>query len=72
MEGVHLPADSLQRSRPWHLGANHMLAILTCSIYCSQVFNTLQTVDRTQWKHEVIGHEELFLALHNHLLPEMI
>lgn len=25
-----------------------------------------------QSKHEVIGHEELFLALHDHLPPEMI
>lgn len=37
-----------------------------------QTFDTLQRVDRDQWKHEVIGHEELFLALHDHLPPEMI
>ncbi len=35
-------------------------------------FDELQTVDRAQWKHEVMGHEELFLALHDHLPPEMI
>ncbi|NYF52993.1 phosphoenolpyruvate carboxykinase (GTP) [Tunturiibacter gelidoferens] len=35
-------------------------------------FDTLQTVDRAQWKQEVMGHEELFLALHDHLPPEMI
>ncbi len=35
-------------------------------------FDELQLVDRKQWKHEVMGHEELFLALHDHLPPEMI
>jgi phosphoenolpyruvate carboxykinase (GTP) len=35
-------------------------------------FDTLQTVDREQWKREVMGHEELFLLLHDHLPPEMI
>jgi phosphoenolpyruvate carboxykinase (GTP) len=37
-----------------------------------ETFETLQTVDRAQWKQEVMGHEELFLALHDHLPPEMI
>ena len=37
-----------------------------------ETFTALQTVDRAQWKREVIGHEELFLALHDHLPPEMI
>lgn len=35
-------------------------------------FDALQEVDRAQWKREVIGHEELFLDLHDHLPPEMI
>lgn len=35
-------------------------------------FNELQTVDRAQWKQEVMGHEELFIALHDHLPPEMV
>jgi phosphoenolpyruvate carboxykinase (GTP) len=35
-------------------------------------FDTLQTVDRAQWKQEIMGHEELFLLLHDHLPPEMI
>ena len=35
-------------------------------------FADLQQVDREQWKHEIMGHEELFLALHDHLPPEMI
>ncbi len=36
------------------------------------IFAGLQRVDREQWKHEIMGHEELFLALHDHLPPEMI
>ncbi len=35
-------------------------------------FSNLQVVDREAWKKEVMGHEELFIALHDHLPPEMI
>jgi phosphoenolpyruvate carboxykinase (GTP) len=35
-------------------------------------FDELQRVDRSAWRQEVMGHEELFLALHDHLPPEMI
>jgi len=35
-------------------------------------FDQLQQVDRAQWRSEVIGHEELFIDLHDHLPPEMI
>jgi phosphoenolpyruvate carboxykinase (GTP) len=35
-------------------------------------FARLQEVDRNAWKSEVMGHEELFMALHDHLPPEMI
>ena len=35
-------------------------------------FQELQTIDRQDWKREVMGHEELFLLLHDHLPPEMI
>ena len=35
-------------------------------------FDLLQTVDRAQWKQEVLGHEEFFIRLHDHLPPEMI
>jgi phosphoenolpyruvate carboxykinase (GTP) len=35
-------------------------------------FDQLQAVDRAQWKQEIMGHEELFLLLHDHLPPEMI
>jgi phosphoenolpyruvate carboxykinase (GTP) len=35
-------------------------------------FESLQQIDRAAWRKEVIGHEELFIALHDHLPPEMI
>jgi phosphoenolpyruvate carboxykinase (GTP) len=35
-------------------------------------FNELQKVDRATWKKEVMGHEEVFLLLHDRLPPEMI
>ena len=40
--------------------------------FSEEQFDALQVVDRAAWRHEVIGHEELFIALHNHLPPEMI
>lgn len=40
--------------------------------FSRETFNELQTVDREQWKQEVMGHEELFILLHDHLPPEMI
>ncbi len=35
-------------------------------------FDELQEFDRKAWRQEVLGHEELFLDLHDHLPPEMI
>lgn len=35
-------------------------------------FDQLQAIDRAAWRQEVMGHEELFIALHDHLPPEMI
>jgi phosphoenolpyruvate carboxykinase (GTP) len=35
-------------------------------------FDELQHFDRDAWHKEVIAHEELFLALHDHLPPEMV
>ena len=32
----------------------------------------MQAFDRTAWRSEVIGHEELFIELHHHLPPEMV
>lgn len=40
--------------------------------FSKEKFEQLQQVDRTAWKAEVIGHEELFIELHDHLPPEMI
>jgi phosphoenolpyruvate carboxykinase (GTP) len=40
--------------------------------FSRETFDVLQTVDRAQWKQEVMGHEELFLLLHDHLPAEMI
>jgi phosphoenolpyruvate carboxykinase (GTP) len=35
-------------------------------------FDELMNVEREAWKQEVIGHESLFIDLHDHLPPEMI
>jgi phosphoenolpyruvate carboxykinase (GTP) len=35
-------------------------------------FAALEVVDRNAWRGEVMGHEELFILLHNHLPAEMI
>ncbi len=35
-------------------------------------FAQLERIDRADWRQEVMGHEELFLQLHDHLPPEMI
>jgi phosphoenolpyruvate carboxykinase (GTP) len=40
--------------------------------YPKERFDELQTVDRKAWRAEVIGHEELFIELHDHLPSEMI
>jgi phosphoenolpyruvate carboxykinase (GTP) len=40
--------------------------------FSRQQFEELQAFDRAAWQKEVIQHEELFLALHDHLPPEMI
>ncbi len=40
--------------------------------FSREKFEELQAVDRDAWKAEVMGHEELFISLHDHLPPEMI
>jgi phosphoenolpyruvate carboxykinase (GTP) len=35
-------------------------------------FDQLQEVNRAAWRKELIGHEELFIDVHDHLPPEMI
>jgi phosphoenolpyruvate carboxykinase (GTP) len=37
-----------------------------------ETFEELQSFDTAGWRAEVIGHEELFIHLHDHLPPEMI
>jgi phosphoenolpyruvate carboxykinase (GTP) len=38
----------------------------------SKTFEQMQEVDRAAWRKELIGHEELFIDLHDHLPSEMI
>jgi phosphoenolpyruvate carboxykinase (GTP) len=40
--------------------------------FSKEQFAALESVDRAVWRGEVIGHEELFISLHDHLPPEMI
>ncbi len=40
--------------------------------YPEEKFDRLQAIDRSAWRDEVIGHERLFIDLHDHLPPEMI
>ncbi len=35
-------------------------------------FDQLQSFDRSAWRSEVIGHEGLFIDLHDHLPPELV
>jgi phosphoenolpyruvate carboxykinase (GTP) len=37
-----------------------------------ETFEQLQAFDRMAWRTEVMEHEELFLALHDHLPAEMV
>ena len=38
----------------------------------AEKFDELQAFDRDAWRQEVLGHEELFLDLHDRLPPEMV
>ncbi len=40
--------------------------------FSEAAFDELQKVDRAAWRKEVMSHEELFIALHDHLPPEMV
>ena len=37
-----------------------------------EAFEKMQEVSREAWRKEVLGHEELFIDVHDHLPPEMI
>jgi phosphoenolpyruvate carboxykinase (GTP) len=40
--------------------------------FSKEKFDALQSFDRAAWRAEVIGHEELFIDLHDHLPKEMV
>jgi phosphoenolpyruvate carboxykinase (GTP) len=40
--------------------------------FSKETFERLQKVDSVAWRQEVMGHEELFILLHDHLPPEMV
>jgi phosphoenolpyruvate carboxykinase (GTP) len=40
--------------------------------FSPEKFDALQKFDREEWHREVIGHEELFIELHDHLPKEMV
>ena len=40
--------------------------------FSREQFDQMQDVNRAAWRKEIIGHEELFIDLHDHLPPEMI
>jgi phosphoenolpyruvate carboxykinase (GTP) len=40
--------------------------------YPKEKFDQMQAFDRAAWRSEVIGHEELFIELHDHLPSEMV
>ncbi len=42
------------------------------SDFSRESFTRLQEFDRSSWREEVLGHEELFIELHDHLPPEVI
>ena len=37
-----------------------------------ETFDALQAFDRSAWRSEIIGHEELFIDLHSHLPKELV
>jgi phosphoenolpyruvate carboxykinase (GTP) len=40
--------------------------------FAKEQFDALQAFDYAAWRTEVIGHEELFIDLHDHLPPEIV
>jgi phosphoenolpyruvate carboxykinase (GTP) len=40
--------------------------------YPKEKFDEMQAFDKAAWRSEVIGHEELFIELHDHLPSEMV
>jgi phosphoenolpyruvate carboxykinase (GTP) len=40
--------------------------------FSKEKFEQLQAFDRAAWQKEVLAHEELFMALHDRLPPQMV
>jgi phosphoenolpyruvate carboxykinase (GTP) len=40
--------------------------------FSKEKFEELQRVGRAEWRAEVMGHEELFIDIHDHLPPELV
>ena len=40
--------------------------------FSEEQFNELQHLDRAAWRSEIIGHEEMFIGLHDHLPSEIV
>ena len=40
--------------------------------FTKEQFDALQAFEASAWRKEVMAHEELFIALHDHLPPEMV
>jgi phosphoenolpyruvate carboxykinase (GTP) len=40
--------------------------------FSRESFDALQAFDRSAWRSEIIGHEELFIDLHSHLPKELV
>ncbi|MCC6536949.1 MAG: phosphoenolpyruvate carboxykinase (GTP) [Bryobacterales bacterium] len=40
--------------------------------FAKETYEELQEFDRAAWRHEVLGHEELFIDLQDHLPKEMV
>ncbi|MEM6470096.1 MAG: phosphoenolpyruvate carboxykinase (GTP) [Planctomycetota bacterium] len=40
--------------------------------FSKEKFEEMQTIDRSAWRAEVLGHEELFIDLHDRLPPETV
>lgn len=41
-------------------------------VFPQDKFEELQKFDAAAWKREVMGHEELFIELHDHLPSELV
>jgi phosphoenolpyruvate carboxykinase (GTP) len=44
----------------------------TCLEFPKEKFDQLQLIDRDGWRAEAIGHQQLFMELHDRLTPEMV